>query len=89
MLRITIHNEAAMIRFIVEGKLTGAWVDELSRCWRMVAVAEASLPITVDFSAMTFIDAKGKELLTEMHQQGVRLAAVGLMTQAILEEITR
>lgn len=88
MLRITIHNEAAMTRFIVEGKLTGAWVDELSRCWRMVT-AEMSLPVTVDLSAMTFIDSKGKELLTEMHQHGVRLAAVGLMTQAILEEITR
>ena len=34
------------------------------------------------------IDAAGRELLAEMHRQGVKLAAVGLMTQAIIEEAT-
>ncbi len=89
MLRITIDNEATTTRFIVEGKLAGPSVEELKKCWHRVASAGANLPLLVDLSATTLIDSDGKALLTEMHGQGVRLAAVGLMTQAIIEEITR
>lgn len=85
MLRITIHNEAASTRFIVEGRLAGPWVEELKKCWQTVAHA---VPLLVDLSAMTWIDSEGRALLSEMHRQGVRLVAVGLMTQAIIEEIT-
>lgn len=88
MLRITIHNDAAAIRLIVEGKLTGPWVEELKKCWESVLRAEPGPPLQVELSAMTLVDAEGKALLTEMHRQGVKLAAVGLMTQAIIEEIT-
>jgi hypothetical protein len=84
MLRITIHNEAAATRLIVEGKLVGPWVEELKKCWQAIAHAE----LLVDLSAMTWIDAEGRGLLAEMHRQGVRLAAAGLMTRAIIEEIT-
>jgi len=92
MLRITIHNEAATTRFIVEGKLVGPCVEELKKCWQTVVHTESGLPLLpllVDLSAMTFVDSKGKALLTEMHCQGARLVAAGLMTQAIIEEITR
>lgn len=84
MLRITIHNEETATRFVVEGKLVGPWVEELKKCWQSVAQAE----LLVDLSAMTWVDAEGRSLLAEMHRQGVRLAAAGLMTQAIIEEIT-
>lgn len=87
MLRITIHNEATTTRFIVEGKLAGPSVEELKTCWHRVA--SAGLPLLVDLSATTLIDSEGKTLLAEMHRYGVQLSAVGLMTQAIIEEITR
>lgn len=87
MLRITIHNDAAATRLIVEGKLTGPWVEELKKCWESALCAEPGRPLQVELSAMTLVDAEGKALLTEMHRQGAKLAAVGLMTQAIIEEI--
>ncbi|HMV85818.1 MAG TPA: hypothetical protein PKA34_22155 [Blastocatellia bacterium] len=86
MLRITIHNEDAATRLQVEGKLAGPWAEELKTCWQSVAAPGRAL--LVDLSALTLIDAAGRELLAEMHRQGVKLAAVGLMTQAIVEEIT-
>ncbi len=86
MLRITIHNEDAATRLQVEGRLVGAWAEELKTCWQSVAAPGRAL--LVDLSALTLIDAAGRELLAEMHRQGVALAAVGLMTQAIIEEIT-
>jgi anti-anti-sigma regulatory factor len=86
MLKITIHNEDAATRLQVEGKLAGPWAEELKNCWQSVIAPGRAL--LVDLSALTLIDADGKALLAEMHRQGVRLAAVGLMTQAIIEEIT-
>lgn len=91
MLRITVHNEAVTTRLVVEGRLAGPWVEELKKCWQTVARAgpdARALPLLVDLSAMTLIDSEGKALLAEMHSQGARLVAVGLMTQAIIEEIT-
>jgi hypothetical protein len=85
MLRITIHNEAAATRFIVEGKLVGPWVEELRKCWQNT---EPGTPLTVELSALTLIDTAGKTLLAEMHRQGIKLVAAGLMTQAIIEEAT-
>ena len=89
MLRITIHNEATTTRFIVEGRLAGPWVEELKKCWMAALCNEHCPPLLVDLSAVTLIDLEAKTLLTEMHHHGARLSAVGLMTQAIIEEITR
>lgn len=85
MLRITIHHEGAVTRLQVEGKLAGPFAEELKKCWLH---AEPNVPLVVDLSSLTLIDAAGKDVLREMHRQGVRLAAAGLMTQAIIEEIT-
>jgi ABC-type transporter Mla MlaB component len=73
MLRITIRNEAAATRFVIEGKLTGPWVAELRKCWQAATPAAPDsprLPLLVDLSAMTLIDPGGKALLAEMHRQG-------------------
>lgn len=88
MLRITINHEAMATRFIVEGSLAGPPVEELKTCWQKVANANPGLPLLVDLSAMTRIDSEGIILLTELHRQGVQFAAAGLMTQAIIKEIT-
>ncbi len=85
MLKITIHHEATAVRLKVEGKLAGQGVKELKTCWQSVA---PGCGVVVDLSAMTLIDAEGKALLAEMHRHDVTLTAVGLMTQAIIEEVT-
>lgn len=86
MLRITIHNEAAATRLIVEGKLAGPCVEELKKCWQAVLATEAR-SIQVHLTDVFFVDDLGRELLAAMHRQGVNLVANGLMTQAIVKEI--
>ena len=88
MVRITVHEEGPGTRFLVEGKLVGPWVAELRKCW------EEMMPIpgqqtVIDLAGVTSIDSHGKELLAEMHRQGMQLVATGLMTQAIVEDIQR
>lgn len=88
MLRITIHDEAAVMRFVVEGKLVGLWVKELENCWEGALAAEPARTMLVNLAAVTFVDAAGRELLTRMRQRGTRLLSTGVsLISAILAEI--
>ena len=86
MLKITIRTEVTGIIFELEGRLAGAWVQELEDCWGKASNSDR--PVRVMVCAVTFIDDKGKALLTEMHRHGAELVAEGCMNNAIVEEIT-
>ena len=71
VLRITATSTNGMTTLAVEGRLTGEWVDELSR-----AVADArrlSHPLTLDLSQVTFVDTIGAVLLRTVADSGVAL----------------
>ena len=87
MLRITTRINSRTVRLIVEGRLAGACIGELERCWRATASTESTESILVDLSSVTFIDASGKQLLMRMHEQGIRLVASGLLAKSLIEEI--
>jgi hypothetical protein len=87
MLKITSHSDPARTLFELEGRLLGAWVEELKNCWQQAAAANQQ--VGVRLKEVTFIDGAGRELLAEMHRQGVTLAAEGCMMKAIIEEIIR
>ena len=88
MLRITTHSCLKTLRLIVEGRLEGAYVLELENCWQPATSAEGA-PVVVDVTGVTFIDLGGKQLLTQMHEQGARLLATGIMTKQIVEEVEK
>ncbi len=87
MLKISTQDDGATVVFDLEGKLAGPWVGELERCWRRALVDNQR--VTVVLRIVTFIDAQGRRLLTDMHRQGAALVAQGCMTKAIVEEIKR
>ena len=87
MLKITAQNDGAITIFDLEGKLAGAWVDELEHCWQQAVID--NLRVRVVLKTVTFIDADGRRLLADMHRQGAELAAEGCMTKAIVEGIKR
>ena len=84
MLKITTQTNDARAVLELEGKLAGAWVEELKNCWHRM-----DRPIRVQLKAVTFIDSAGRALLAEMYREGAELAAEGCMTKAIVEEITQ
>jgi len=87
VLRITTCTNSEATRFIVEGKLAGACVGELEKCWRETASVKSPVSILVDLSSVTFVDAAGKQLLAGMHKQGTRFTAAGLLVKCLIEEI--
>lgn len=84
MLRITTEKKRGRTVLSVEGRLAGAWVGTLEQCWRERAPEDK---FSVDLCGVSFIDAAGKVLLKEIHQQGGKLIAEGCLNQAIVEEI--
>src|SRR6202795_3478115 len=84
MLRITTEKKRGKTVLSVEGRLAGPWVEALEQCWRTRAPEEK---FSVDLCGVSFIDAAGKALLKEIHEQGGKLIAEGCLNQAIVEEI--
>ncbi|MBO0798676.1 MAG: hypothetical protein J2P31_07615 [Blastocatellia bacterium] len=86
MLRITMINQETATRFVLEGKLAGQWVAELEKCWQAALEADQDCPsILVDLTAVSFVDAAGKDLLTRMQRKGSELLVNGLLTRAIFD----
>ena len=84
MLRITTEKKRGKTVLSVEGRLAGPWVEALEQCWRTRAPEEK---FSVDLCGVSFIDAAGKALLKEIHEQGGKLIAEGCLNEAIVEEI--
>jgi hypothetical protein len=87
MLRITTRNRPETTCFIIEGRLAGPLIMELDRCWQATITNEPRTSILVDLTGTTCIDAQGKQLLTRMYRNGVKLTGTGLMTKFIIREI--
>jgi anti-anti-sigma regulatory factor len=87
VLKVSIREDSAGVVMEVEGRVAGAWVEELQQCWQREQ-ARAGGPISVHLSAVTFIDDAGKQLLSRMFQHGVKLQGKGCMVRAIVAEIT-
>jgi len=88
MLKVTIKQADSAESWELEGKLSGDWVKELERCWKE-RPSPTGVSLQVHLKAVSYIDAAGKQLLTEMHGRGVEIRGCGCMTKAVVEEITR
>lgn len=85
MIRINRIHERSTLRLIVEGTLSGVWVNELEKCWLEADPTDAQ--IRVELSGVGYIDDSGKKLLKRMVKQGAELSATGVMTKGIIDEI--
>ena len=89
MLRITIEQKPGKISLTVEGKLAGPWVSALEQSWKDLRNSSSGKSLSINLCGVSFIDAAGKALLAEIHQQGGKLVAEGCLNQAIVWEISK
>ena len=88
MLKITVRNEATITRLVLEGRLSGPWVNELDRCVRE-GDGNYHKSIVVDLTDVTFIAPEGEAVLTRLWRQGVTLRSTGCFTSSLIEEMAR
>jgi outer membrane protein len=87
MLRITTTDVGDKVTLRLEGKLSGPWVEEFERCWRMSADIYRKKGLVVDLSGLSFADPAGKKLLCSIASEGGQLIGCGLVPKSLIEEI--
>jgi anti-anti-sigma regulatory factor len=87
MMKIQTADLDGRLILQVEGRLAGAFVPELEKCWRTARASRPGEKISVDLKSVTCIDRAGRYLLQLMHKDGVGFQRAGLAIQDILEEV--
>jgi outer membrane protein TolC len=87
MLKITTHDEPAIRRLQVEGKLTGVSIAELENTWRSERQSPSAKPVEIDLTGVISIDQGGKYLLSRLYNDGACLVAAGAKTKELIAEI--
>ena len=88
MMRITVDDDPRVLTFRLEGRLEGAWVEELEACLESTLAGPSGPTVRVDLTGVTFVDAAGKRSLSGMHRRGAQFVAADCLTKAIVEEVT-
>jgi outer membrane protein len=87
MLRITTTDVGEKVTLRLEGKLSGPWVEEFERCWRMSSDIYKKKGLVVDLSGLSFADPAGKKLLCSISSEGAQLIGCGLVPKSLIEEV--
>jgi hypothetical protein len=87
MLKITLLDSAKELRFRLEGRLSGPWVNELRQCWLTASSTTGGRRTVVDLRDVDFVDPSGETLLRELRGVGVELLAATPFMKAVVERI--
>lgn len=87
MIKIQTEERNGEIVLQVEGRLAGAFVPELERCWQAIRAKQLERKISVDLKNVTSIDRAGRQLLRSMHSGGVSFLGACLGIQDILDQV--
>lgn len=85
MLRITINDTAAEQKWILQGRLTGPWVEQLSSKWDETRSARQGRRCLVDVRDLTFFDQSGESVLRVMKREGAEFTACGVCIKHVLK----
>jgi len=89
MLRIVINDTASEQRWVLQGRLAGPYVAELSANWEQTQDKRLGRKAVIDLSDVTFIDKGGEEVLRTMMKEGAQFIACGICTKHVLETLDR
>jgi hypothetical protein len=88
MFRVTPNATPSGCVLKLEGWLAGPLVQELDACWRRTASLRAGQRLCVDLTDVHFVDARGRQLLTDMYRAGVMFVAKGCEMPELVREIS-
>ena len=88
MLRITVTRNSGNgpCALVLEGRLEGPWVSEVSKAWELVSLS-ARTPVEVTLDGVTYASETGAELLRSMQIQGAEFTTNSPLTNSWLEDL--
>jgi ABC-type transporter Mla MlaB component len=89
-LKITIANAPTALTLRLEGKASGAMVEELRRSWSTLYPELGNRQLVVDLRDVLYVDKAGLEVLADIHRQtGAKFEANSPLTQYFAEQAMR
>src|ERR1700733_8060092 len=89
MLRISMNEDMSEQRWVLQGRLTAPFLEELIESWRSSRDRRPTLNRVVDLNEVTCIDKDGEQVLLMMIRDGARFVASGLYTKHLLESLSK
>jgi len=89
VLRIAIRSAEDQDTWILEGRLAGQVVDELTACWKRVVSEEPRRKRVVDLVGVTFVDERGEQALLGMKIDNAEFAVRGVYMKSLLANLSR
>jgi outer membrane protein TolC len=87
MLKISFSETPAEERWILAGRLGGAWVRELRASWKKNHQTGKERACIVDLKEVTFIDKTGEKLLRALRSEGAQFISGGCYVRHIVEQL--
>jgi hypothetical protein len=87
MLRITMTEDASEQRWVLQGRLTGSFLEELTANWQSNRDSPVTRDLVVDLNGITCIDKDGERVLLMMIKDGAKFVANGIYTKHLLESL--
>jgi hypothetical protein len=88
VLRIAVRSTQNEDKWILEGRLAGQVVDELTTAWKKTGGGRSGCKSVVDLVDVTFVDERGEQALLEMMVEGAEFVARGVYTRSLLKSLS-
>jgi hypothetical protein len=89
MLKISIVENRAQRRLVLEGKLIAPWAAELRPACEKAKADLGDRELVVEVKNLTAINQAGENVLLELMREGVKFRGCGVFTKHLLKELTR
>jgi hypothetical protein len=89
MFRISIVDTPAQHRLVVEGKLSGPWVEELRTTCRNAKRVLEGRRLVIDLSGLTVISREGEDAIVDLMKEGAKFSCAGVLTRHVLKRLAR
>jgi outer membrane protein TolC len=87
MLKISFSETPTEEKWILEGRLSGAWVRELRASWKKNHQTDKKRACILDLNDVTFIDKTGEGLLRVLRDEGAQFISGGCYVRHIVEQL--
>jgi hypothetical protein len=87
MLKISFSETPEEEKWILEGRLSGAWVRELRVSWKKNHHTDKKRVCIVDLNEVTFIDKTAERLLRVLRDEGAQFISGGCYVRHIVERL--
>ena len=85
MFKISTVDTRSKRTLVVEGTLTGPWVDELRTTCVSASQTPGERELVIDLSNLTFISREGEDAIFDLMKKGAKFSRGGILTRAHVE----